>query len=50
MEKNVLTIQNRQELRNWFILHSADESECWVGVKRGKPVDPDTFYYLDAVD
>jgi hypothetical protein len=50
MEKNVLTIRNRQELREWFMLHSANESECWVEVKRGKPVDSDTFYYIDAVE
>lgn len=50
MERNVLTIRSRQELRDWFELHSANESECWVAVKRGKPVDPDIFYYLDAVE
>ena len=50
MEQNVLTVRNRWELRDWFMLHSVDESECWVEVKRGKPVDPNTFYYLDAVE
>ena len=50
MDQNVLTVRNRQELRAWFILHSADELECWIAVKRGKPVEPDTFYYLDAVE
>ena len=50
MEQNVLTVRNRWELRDWFMLHSADESECWVEVKRGKPVDPNTLYYLVAVE
>lgn len=50
MEQNVLKVRNRRELRDWFLLHSEDESECWVKVKRGKPVDPDIFYYLDAVE
>lgn len=50
MERNVLAVCNRQELREWFMLHCADELECWVAVKRGKPVDPDMFYYLDAVE
>ena len=50
MDQNVLAVRNRLELREWFMLHCANESECWVAVKRGKPVDPDTFYYLDAVE
>lgn len=50
MEKNVLNIKNRQELREWFADHSASEIECWIKVKRGRPVDPDVFYYLDAVE
>ena len=46
---NVLTIQTRREFREWLSSHP-DESECWVAVKRGKPVNPETFYYLDAVE
>lgn len=49
MEQNVLSIHNRQAFRDWLESHP-DESECWVDVKRGKPVDPDVFYYLDAVE
>ena len=48
--ENILNIQNRKQLREWFIHHSVSESECWVKVKRGKPVAPDVFYYLDAVE
>lgn len=50
MEQNVLSVQNRHELREWFMLHAADELECWVAVKRGKPCNSNTFYYLDAVE
>lgn len=50
MEQNILKVQNRYELREWFISHSNSESECWVEVKRGKPIDPTVFYYLDAVE
>ena len=50
MEQNVLKINNRQELREWFLLYAADEKECWIEVKRGKPEKPEVFYYLDAVE
>ncbi len=26
------------------------ESECWIELKRGKPIDDSKFYYLDAVE
>ena len=50
MENNILKIDNRAAFREWLVLHSADESECWIFVKRGRPVDPNVFYYLDAVE
>ena len=50
MEKNILTVKNREELREWFMNHAATETECWVRVKRGRPNDSDVFYYLDAVE
>lgn len=49
MYENILTCKNRAEFRNWLSSHP-DETECWVSVKRGKPICPDTFYYLDAVE
>ena len=49
-EQNVLTIHSRRDLREWFSLHAAEASECWVEVKRGKPVDLEVFYYIDAVE
>ena len=49
-EKNILSVTDRQAFRYWLLEHSSVETECWVDVKRGKPTDPETFYYLDAVE
>ena len=49
-EQNILNIVNRREFRAWFEAHSAAETECWVVVKRGRPSDTETFYYLDAIE
>ena len=49
-EKNILSVTDRQTFRDWLLEHSSVETECWVHVKRGKPIDPETFYYLDAVE
>ena len=50
MEKNVLAASSREAFRAWLMEHAGGESECWVRVKRGRPEDPGTFYYLDAVE
>lgn len=50
MQKNVLQVKNRTEFRQWLALHSSKETECWIEVKRGRPLSPDLFYYLDAVE
>jgi len=50
MEHNILHVNNRAAFRDWLTRHAAEESECWISVKRGRPIDPDTFYYLDAVE
>ena len=47
---NILQIDNRKEFRKWLVLHAGSESECWVELKRGKPVDDNMFYYLNAVE
>ncbi|MCR4965627.1 MAG: thymidylate synthase [Bacteroidales bacterium] len=47
---NILSVKNRAEFREWLSLHHADESECWVSIKRGNPLDDSQFYYLDAVE
>ena len=48
--KNLLPAQNRDELREWFSENYNKETECWVVVKRGRPVDNGTFWYIDAVE
>ena len=50
MEQNILTVKNRNGFRVWLTLHSQSACECWVELKRGRPVDPGIFYYLDAVE
>ena len=48
--KNLLDARNRLELRAWLKEHHATEPECWVVVRRGRPVDDGTFWYVDAVE
>ena len=49
-EQNILNVANRWEFRAWLEAHASVEAECWVAVKRGRPCDPEVFYYLDAVE
>lgn len=48
--KNLLPAKNRDELRQWLQENHNKESECWAVVKRGRPVDNGTFWYIDAVE
>ena len=48
--KNLLSAKNREELRQWLEKNYDKEKECWVVVQRGRPVDKDTFWYIDAVE
>ena len=47
---NILQATKCSEFREWLLEHSVTETECWVVVKRGKPLDDNIFYYLDAVE
>ena len=48
---NILTgIADRRAFREWLKRNHATETECWVEVKRGRPTDGSTFWYLDAVE
>jgi len=47
---NFLDVKNRNELRQWLITNHSFAKECWVVVKRGRPVDDGTFWYIDAVE
>lgn len=48
--KNLLPAKNRAELRKWLLENHGTEKECWVVVKRGRPSDNGTFWYIDAVE
>ena len=47
---NLLSAKNRDELREWLADNHNKEKECWIVVKRGRPVDDGTFWYIDAVE
>ncbi len=47
---NLLRASSRAELREWLAQHHATERECWVVVRRGRPKDDGTFWYIDAVE
>ena len=49
-EQNILNLASRGEFRAWLAAHGATEAECWLALKRGRPVEPEAFYYLDAVE
>ena len=46
----VLKVRDRCEFRSWLAENHATESECWVALKRGRPIDSHVFYYIDAVE
>lgn len=48
--ENVLPAKDRNELRQWLSENCHKEKECWVVVKRGRPADNGTFWYIDAVE
>lgn len=50
MEQNVLTITTKQQFKEWLQQNHHTEKECWVCVKKGKPIDDEHFWYLDAVE
>ena len=50
MMRNILTeIRDRTAFRAWLASH-VDETECWIHVRRGRPMEDGAFYYLDAVE
>ena len=46
---NFLGITSRAELRAWLEQNHRTAAECWVAVKRGRPKEDNTFWYIDAV-
>lgn len=47
---NLLNAKNRDELRVWLEKYHRSKKECWVVVKRGRPKNNGTFWYIDAVE
>ena len=48
--ENLLNVCSKDEFRQWLIINHTIASECWVNVRRGKPSDNTTFWYIDAVE
>lgn len=42
--------RNRYEFRDWLVKNARFEAECWLKLKRGRPVLSNIFYYIDAVE
>lgn len=47
---NLLDAKNRNQLRLWLNDNYSTQKECWVVVKRGRPQNDGTFWYVDAVE
>ncbi len=47
---NLLNAKNRNQLRLWLNDNYSTQKECWVVVKRGRPQNDGTFWYVDAVE
>ena len=47
---NILDVKNRKKFRKWLSKNHDIEEECYILLKRGKPVDAKIFYYIDAVE
>ena len=50
MEVSLLNIKNRFEFRSWLEENHKTAAECWLAVKRGRPKEDGTFWYIDAVE
>lgn len=48
--KNILNIKTAKAFRTWLSKNHDKQSECYLNVKKGRPIDNKTFYYLDAVE
>lgn len=46
----VLNIKSAAAFRTWLSKNHDKQSECYLNVKKGRPIDNKTFYYLDAVE
>ena len=46
----ILKIKSPKSFRTWLIKNHDKQSECYLNVKKGRPIDNKKFYYLDAVE
>ena len=48
---NILEVTDRAGFRAWLEAHHDSETECYVPeLKRGRPADDASFWYLDAIE
>ena len=48
--KNYLNFNSKDDFYTWLHDNHQDENECWIEVKKGKPIDNNHLWYLDAVE
>lgn len=48
--KNIFNIKSAAAFRTWLTKNHDKQSECYLNVKKGRPIDNKKFYYLDAVE
>ena len=46
----ILNIKTAAAFRTWLSKNHDKKPECYLNVKKGRPVDKKAFYYLDAVE
>ncbi len=47
---NLLTFNNRKQLREWFEKNHLSEPYCWVACNRSKQPKPGTLPYIEIVE
>ena len=50
MSTNILRIKSAKAFRAWLTKNHDKETECYLNVKKGRPVYKNTFYYIDAIE
>lgn len=50
MDEKIFRFNRKEEFYAWLKENHAIEKECYLICKRGKPVDSNILYYLDAVE
>lgn len=50
MTNTILKIKSAKAFRSWLSKNHDKQTECFLIVKKGKPVEKGVFYYIDAVE